>query len=332
MVGPSDLGKIAVCPARIPFPTKSSGRGGNRDGSGGTAFTKEGTKLHKYAENWMLRVIEKELIDSPKVWMNELSSEENNRIGRAAKRLVRIVSNQKKPDFEVIYIGPEFEIRNKKISSININGDVDLIIELRNTHGEEKRIIVDWKRTLKKKRTIEYDYQLNFYDELVQEKRGKQDCVKFLIGVNEESEKKILKVDDSQPSSLEEVIQNWKGQKTNPSSQNCGLNCPRFATESRCEDAELPSLMEIPSNHKRTAFREVNLSINVWNNIATKGVFNHKKWDTALIKSKTETSIFVEKQEDDAVLCDVVGIAIVRSRPEMKKEIELVIKSIIIHS
>ena len=117
MVGPSDLGKIAICPARIPFPTKSSGQGGHRDGSGGTAFTKEGTKLHKYAENWMLRVIDKELIDSPEIWMNELSNEEKNRIGRAAKRLVRIVSNQKKPDFEIVYVKPEFEIRNKRYTT-----------------------------------------------------------------------------------------------------------------------------------------------------------------------------------------------------------------------
>ena len=330
MVGPSDLGKIAICPARIPFPTKSTGRGG--DGSGGTAFTKEGTKLHKYAENWMLRVIEKELIDSPEIWMNELSNEEKNRIGRAAKRLVRIVSNQKKPDFEIVYIKPEFEIRNKKISSVNINGDVDLIIELRNTHGEERRIIVDWKRTLKKKRTKEYDYQLNFYDELVQEIRSKQDCVKYLIGVNEESEKKIVKVEDSQLDSLEEVIQNWKGKKTNPSLQNCGLNCPRFATESRCEDAELPSLIEISSNYKRIAFREKNLSINEWNSIATKGVYNHKEWGATLTKSKTENSVFVENIEDEGALCDVEGFATVRTLPEMKKEIELVIKSIIIQS
>lgn len=330
MVGPSDLGKIAICPARIPFPTKSTGRGG--DGSGGTEFTKEGTKLHKYAENWMKRVIDKELIDSPEVWMNELSSVEKNRIGRAAKRLVRIVSNQKKPDFEIVYIKPEFEIRNKKISSVNINGDVDLIIELRNTHGEERRIIVDWKRTLKKKRTKEYDYQLNFYDELVQEIRSKQDCVKYLIGVNEESEKKIVKVEDSQLDSLEEVIQNWKGQKTNPSLQNCGLNCPRFARESRCEDAELPSLIEISSNYKRIAFREKNLSINVWNSIATKGVYNHKEWGATLTKSKTENSVFVENIEDEGALCDVEGFATVRTLPEMKKEIELVIKSIIIQS
>ena len=332
MVGPSDLGKIAICPARIPFPTKSSGQGGHRDGSRGTAFTKEGTKLHKYAENWMLRVIDKELIDSPEIWMNELSNKEKNRIGRAAKRLVRIVSNQKKPDFEIVYIKPEFEIRNKKISSVNINGDIDLIIELRNTHGEERRIIVDWKRTLKKKRTKEYDYQLNFYDELVQQKRSKQDCVKYLIGVNEESEKKIVKVEDSQLDSLEEVIQNWKGQKTNPSLQNCGLNCPRFATESRCEDAELPSLIEISSNYKRIAFREKNLSINVWNSIATKGVYNHKEWGATLTKSKTENSVFVENIEDEGALCDVEGFATVRTLPEMKKEIEIVIKSIIIQS
>ena len=332
MVGPSDLGKIAICPARIPFPTKGSGRGGHSDGSGGNAFTKEGTKLHKYAENWMLRVIEKELIDSPEVWMNELSDEEYNRIGRAAKRLVRIVSKQKKPDFEIVYIEPEFEIRNKKISSVNINGDVDLIIELRNTHGEERRIIVDWKRTLKKKRTKEYDYQLNFYDELVQEKRSKQDCVKYLIGVNEDSEKKIVKVEDSQLGSLEEVIQNWKGQKTNPSLQNCGLNCPRFATESRCEDAELPSLMEISSIYKRIAFREKNLPINVWNSISTKEVYNLKEWGATLVKSKTEKSVFVRKMGDEDVLCDVEGFATVRTLPEMKKEIEIVIKSIIVNS
>jgi len=332
LVGPSDLGKIAICPARIPFPTKSSGRGGHRNGSGGNAFTKEGTKLHKYAENWMLRVIEKELIDSPEVWMNELSSEENNRIGRAAKRLVRIVSKKKKPDFEIVYIKPEFKIRNKQISSVNINGDVDLIIELRNTHGEEKRIIVDWKRTMKKRSTKEYDYQLNIYDELVQEERGKQDCVKFLIGVNEESEKKMRRVDDSQLKKLEEIIQNWKGQKTNPSLENCGLNCPRFASESRCEDAELPSLMEIRSNYKRIAFREKNLSINVWNSIATKGVYNHKEWGATLTKSKTENSVFVENIGDEDALCDVEGFATVRTLPEMKKEIELVIKSIIIHS
>jgi hypothetical protein len=329
-VGPSDLGKIAVCPARIPFPRKGSGGVVNRDTDGGTPFTKEGTKLHKYAEDWINRIIEKELTDSPEKWLKELNMQEKNLIGRGAFNLVKTVLKQKKPDFQIVYIEPELKIRDKKISTVKINGDVDLVIEFRNPEGKEKRIIVDWKRTLKRKRTKQYDFQLIFYDELVQEKRGQQNCEKFLIAVLDESEKKKHKVDDSLVESLEEVIQKWKTQETNPSSQNCGLDCPRFAQEPRCEDAELPSLMEIPSNHKRTAFREVNLSINVWNTIATKGVFNHKKWDTALIKSKTETSIFVEKQEDDAVLCDVVGIAIVRSRPEMKKEIEIIIKSVII--
>ncbi len=331
MVGPSDLGKIAVCPARIPFPTKGSAREGHVEGSDGTPFTKDGTKLHKLAENWVLRVIGNELIDSPKSWLDVLNMEERNLIGRAAKKLVEIMVKQKKHDFEIIHIEPEFKIRNMKVSSVNINGDVDLIIELRNAHGKEKRILVDWKRTLKKKRTKEYDYQLNVYDELLQWKRGSQECVKYLIGVNEESEKRVCKVDDSGLKNLEEIIQDWKGQKTNPSSHNCGLNCPRFATKSRCLDADLPSLVDIPAHHKRVPFREKTLTLDVWNTISTKGMYYHKEWATTLTKSTTEKSKFVDYIEDGNVLCDVEGFAIARALPEMKREIELVIKSVILH-
>ena len=330
LVGPSTLGKIAACPARVPF-CKYSGTGSGPGSD--NPFAKEGTILHRHAENWINRVKEEGDLENPLSWIGLLNDVENNKISEGASRLVRYLNKlKKKKNLIVKNMEAEYPATySHQSSGIDIQSEIDLFVEMKNSEGSSHNLVIDWKRTLKSSQSgvdSSYSWQiklyclmLNFKDFQVEEGiliSLEQDC-------EYNREKKII-VDVSTPVNLDELIENWKGQETRPSRENCGIECPRSLDKNNlCPDADLPSLIEISLDGKLVPFRESNLQVSVWRDLTIKKTTEVEKWGAEL--RKIGSRIFVEENQSGS--CQVRGLARAVSLPDNRRRIEVELKAII---